>query len=411
MSERNHASVAAFGRLLCGTVVCAAGLIAVVPHETSLMWQSSVVLTEWGHWLGLLSVLLLLRWRRSWLHGTAATLTIVGIVMLCTPLVRAYLAAAALPTALHEAFGVPATISVTDAPPRPQPLVLSDLLFGLSSGDVLIDEHVYDVVDGENLTLDLYRPTFGVERRPVVMVIHSGDWTDGTKREFPQLNRYLAARGYVVAAIDYRLAPQWRFPAPQEDLTSAIQYVKNLETTHNVDPTRIALLGRSVGGQIALLGAYTSTDPAILGVISMYGPAALRWGYDNPSKEGVVDSTAALEDYLGGAPSTHGAQYDAAEPARFVTQDSPPTLMLQGLRDEHVAPFHSDLVSARLIDEGVPHVLVRMPWATHGCDYAFSGPCGQISTFAIEQFLGAVLRAPAPSNLTDGPTPDAVSPR
>ena len=410
MSERNSVGVAAVGRLLCGATVCAAGLIAVVPHETSLMWQSSIILTEWGHWLGLLSMLLLLRWRRSWLHATAATLTAVGIVLLFSSLTRAYLTVASLPTTLTQTFGVPSALSVTDAPPRPQPLVVSDLLFGVSAGDVLVDEHVYDVVDGENLTLDLYRPTSGFGSRPVVVVIHGGGWTNGTKREFPQLSRYLAARGYVVASIDYRLAPQWKFPAPQNDLTSAVRYVKDLATTHAVDPTRIALLGRSSGGQIALLGAYTSTDPAIRGVVSMQGPAAMRWGHANPAKARVFDSTAALEAYLGGPPTTHGAQYDAAEPGRFVTQNSPPTLIFQSLRDEHVAPFHADLVSARLIEEGVPHLVVRMPWATHGCDYVFSGPCGQVSTFAIEQFLGAVLRTPDRQELADAPMANAALP-
>ena len=411
MSQRRNIGIGAVSRLIVAGVVCVAGLIAVIPHETSLMWQMSVILSEWGHWLGLLSLLLLLGWRQSWLHGTAATLTVVGIVMLFTPVARAYLSAATLPAQLQQAFGVPVTISVTAAPPRPQPLVVSDLLFGVSTGDFLVDEHVYGVVEGENLTLDLYRPTVGFERRPVVMVIHGGGWTDGTKREFPQLSEYLAARGYVVASLDYRLAPRWRFPAPQDDLTTAIEYVKNLESTHNVDPTRIALLGRSVGAQIALLGAYTSSDPAIRGVVSMYGPAALRWGYSNPAKEPVIDSTAALEDYLGGGPSTHDEQYDAAEPARAVTAESPPTLLVQGLRDEHVVPFHVDLVSDRLIDEGVPHVVVRMPWATHGCDFVFSGPCGQISTFAIEQFLGAVLRTPAHSETTDAPPTGDASER
>ena len=129
-----------------------------------------------------------------------------------------------------------------------------------------------------------------------------------------------------------------------------------------------------------------------------------------PAKERVIDSTAALEAYLGGPPSTHGDQYDAAEPARFVTQASPPTLILQSLRDEHVAPFHADLVGARLIEAGVAHLVVRMPWATHGCDYVFSGPCGQISTFAIEQFLGAVLRATDRPDLTDAPAANGVSP-
>ena len=405
MPPKNGVGLAAIGRLAAGTIVCGAGLFTVVPPETTLMWEASVILTEWGHWLGLLSVLLLLRWYRSWLHGAAAMLTAVGVVLLLTPLARAYATAGTLTADLHTAFGVPSTISTTDAPPRPQPLVVADLMLGVSAGDVIVDEHVYNVVNGERLTLDLYRPEFGVESRPVVMVIHGGGWTNGTKREFPSLSRYLAARGYVVASIDYRLAPEWRFPAPQDDLVAAIQYVKDLETTHGVDPTRIALLGRSAGGQIAMMGAYASTDRSIRGVISLYGPAALRWGYHNPATERIVDSSGALEDYLGGPPDTHGPQYDAAEPARSVTSASPPTLFIHGLRDEHVSPFHAEIVSARLLDEGVPHVVLRLPWATHGCDYVFSGPCGQLTTFAVEQFLGAVLRGPGPGAEGEGPIP------
>ena len=406
MSTRNE-TVAGWARLVVGLAVCGAGLVAVIPHQTAAMWQASIIITAWGHWIGLLSLLLLFGWRRSWVHATAATVSAVGIVLLWTPLVRASLMATTLPSALHEAFGEPVTTSSTDEPPRPEPLVLADLFFGVSAGDVLVDEHVYDVVDGENLTLDLYRPRYTSDPRPVVMVIHGGGWTDGGKREFVTLSRYLASRGYVVANVAYRLAPQWIFPAPQEDVQSAIRYIKDLETTHGVDPTRFALLGRSVGGQIALLAAYTSADPAIRGVVSMYGPTALRWGYENPARAGVIDSSGVLEAYLGGPPTTHGEQYDAAEPGRFVSDMTQPTLFVQGLRDEHVSPFHAEFVSSRLIAAGVPNLVVRMPWAVHGCDYVFSGPCGQISTYAVEQFLGAVLHGP-PTGAVD--PPDEASP-
>ena len=408
MAQFNRIGFAAVGRLIYGITVSLAGLIVVVPHENTVMWQLSLLLSGWGHWIGLLSSLLLFRWRRSWVHATSATLTAAGIAMLFSPLTSAYHATSALSGTLDETFGVPVSTSSTNAPTRARPIVLSDLFFGVPTGEVLVDEHVYAVSGGEKLTLDLYRPMVGLEPRPVVIVIHGGGWIAGTKREFPKLNRYLAARGYIVASIDYRLAPLWTFPAPQEDLSAAIEYVKTLETTHNVDPDRFALIGRSAGGQIALLGGYLSVDPAIRGVISLYGPTAMRWGYHYPAKKHVVDSTARLIDYLGGPPTTHGAQYNAAEPARFVTQQSPPTLFIQGLRDEHVVPFHVDHVSARLIDHGVPHVIIRMPWATHGCDYVFSGPCGQITTFAIERFLGAVLRAPSNSETKDSPTTGKV---
>ena len=401
MSPPQGAGLAGIGRLVAGLVVCGLGLVAVIPHQNASMWRLGIILTEWGHWLGLLGLLLLIRWRRTWLHATAATLTAVGIALLFTPLTRAGLMVSALPAALHETFGQPTTTSSTGEPPRPAPLVLTDLLFGISAVDVLVDEHVYDVVDGENLTLDLYRSEQTIDPRPVVVVVHGGGWTDGDKREFSALSRYLAARGYVVANVGYRLAPRWTFPAPQDDLLAAIGYLKDLETTHGVDPTRFALLGRSVGGQIALLSAYTSSDPAIRGVVSMYGPAALRWGHANPARIGVIDSSGVLETYLGGPPDTHGDRYDAAEPGRFVSEATPPTLFLQGLRDEHVSPFHAEFVSSRLLEAGVPNLVVRMPWATHGCDYVFSGPCGQVSTYAIEQFLGTVLHGLPPSEATD----------
>ena len=392
LKHTSRVGVGALGRMITATAVAAGGLIAVLEQPTSLIWQASVLLSEWGHWLALLALLLLPGWRRSWADATGAMVASVGIVLLLTPLARAYRLSETLPADLDRAFGPAAAPSLLLPPRRPAPLVLTDLIRGVQTSDVLVDEHVYDVVDGENLTLDLYRPAFAEGSLPVVVVVHGGGWTDGDKRELPDLNEYLASRGYVVASIEYRLAPRWPFPAAQEDVSAAIDYVKDLAHTHSLDPERIALIGRSAGGQVALLASYTSNDPAIKGVVSFYGPTALRWGYDNPAKIGVVDSSGILELYLGGPPDSHGAQYDAAEPRRFVSGSTPPTLFIQGLRDEHVSPFHAEFVSDRLIEAGVPHHVVRMPWATHGCDYVFSGPCGQISTYAVERFLGAILR-------------------
>lgn len=391
MTQSYQVNSGSIARVISGIVVAVAGLIAVGPQPTSLIWKTSVLLSEWGHWLALPAVLLLPGWRRSWVDATGSVLSCLGIILLLSPLVRAYPLNHTLPTDLAQAFGPAVSHSPTTQQVRPAPLVATDLFFGISSTDIVVDEHIYAVVEGETLALDLYRPSFAEGMLPVVIVIHGGGWTGGDKRDIPELSEYLASRGYIVANIGYRLAPKWGFPSAQHDVAAAIEYIKNLEYTHSVDPTRIALLGRSAGGQIALLAAYRANDPAIRGVVSFYGPFALRWGYDNPAKPGVVDSSGILEMYLGGAPDTHSATYDAAEPSRFVTSSTPPTLFIQGLRDEHVSPFHAEFVSTRLLDAGVKHFVVRMPWATHSCDYIFTGPCGQISTFAVERFLGSIL--------------------
>ncbi len=57
-----------------------------------------------------------------------------------------------------------------------------------------------------------------------------------------------------------------------------------------------------------------------------------------------------------------------------------------------VFPIQSERLREQLAEAGVSHLLLRLPWGTHGCDVKFSGPCGQISTYAIERFLAAVVR-------------------
>ena len=386
-------------RLAAGLGVAAAGLVAVLPHPTAGLWMASIVLSEGGYWLALLASPLLIdlrAWRGregrpSLARVTASAAALAGIVLLLSPVAQAYLVGRTLPDLLEARFGTPIPAALAE-PPRPAPVSLSALLAGVGAGEVVVDEHVYAVREEGDLRLDLYRPARAEGALPVVVMIHGGGWSTGDKRDFSPLNDYLASRGYVVAAISYRLLPAARFPAAQEDVAEAIRYLGGLAETHNLDPGRIALVGRSAGGQIALLAGYAARDPAIRGIVSFYGPAALRWGYANPAKPGVIDSSGVLDDYLGGPPATHGAQYDAAEPARFVSASTPPTLFIQGLHDEHVSPFHAEFVSARLLEAGVPHALVRLPWATHACDYLFRGPCGQVSTFAVEWFLGAVLR-------------------
>jgi acetyl esterase/lipase len=65
-------------------------------------------------------------------------------------------------------------------------------------------------------------------------------------------------------------------------------------------------------------------------------------------------------------------------------------LIIHGDIDPIVSVVQSRRLSAALARNDVPHLMIDMPWATHGCDYFFTGPCGQISTFAIERFLAAV---------------------
>jgi len=265
-----------------------------------------------------------------------------------------------------------------------------DLFLGVKIPAVKMQTLVYNVVDGKPLDMDVYSPSKADTPLPVIVMIHGGSWSSGDKRDLASINRYLAARGYCVASINYRLAPPDPYPAAKEDALAAIRYLKDHARELNLDPAHFVLMGRSAGGQIALAAAYTGADPSVRGVISLYAPNDLVLGYAMPSNPWILNSRKVLEDYLGGPPSAHPGAYEAASPLNFVNARTPPTLMIHGYRDEFVSPIHDERLEARLAEFKRPHLFLRLPWALHGCDANLSGPSGQLSLYAMERFLAFV---------------------
>ncbi len=166
------------------------------------------------------------------------------------------------------------------------------MITGINSKQISYKTFTYDAANG--LTLDFYpAPTQG--KKPCVIVVHGGSWAGGDSRQLPELNSELAKASYHVASINYRLAPQYKFPAPIEDLKVALNYLQSQASILLIDTNNFVLLGRSAGGQIVLSAAYMLNDPAIKGVISLYGPADMVWGYANPTNPLVLNSRKVME--------------------------------------------------------------------------------------------------------------------
>jgi acetyl esterase/lipase len=384
---------AAWLRLLSGGLFFALSLLALFEAPTTFLWELAILVTEWGHVLAFLSLLLFLPgWRDSRQNQIAAVLGLIAAVVALTPLLRAMPVAKNLPAQLKSTFGENQPLSFVDASSRPRPLVARDLLTGVDSPKVPYQSLVYAKVDEQILRLDLYQSSRAPQPSPCVIVIHGGSWRSGDSQQLASLNPYLAARGYVVAAINYRLTPRWRFPAARDDVIAALNFLKAHADSLGIDPQKFVLLGRSAGGELALLVAYTQHDPAIRGVVSFYGPTDMYWSWEHPGNPLVIDTHDILKAYLGGSPEEFSANYDAASPIRFVDSSTPPTLLIHGGRDELVSPRQSERLAERLAEVGVPHFVLRLPWATHAGDFNFSGPMGQISTYAVERFLSAMTR-------------------
>jgi acetyl esterase/lipase len=226
--------------------------------------------------------------------------------------------------------------------------------------------------------------------RPCVVVVHGGSWKSGDNKQLPELNAYLANAGYHVAAINYRLAPKYRSPLPIEDVKNALSFLKSNSRELQIDPTKFVLLGRSAGAQIALVAAYTLNEPGLKGVVDFYGPADMVWGYSLPANPLVLDSRKVMEDYLGGTYSEVPKNYLSSSPVNYVTKSSVPTLIIHGENDVLVAYEHSIRLQKALNQHGIRNYFLSLPWATHGFDYSLNGLGGQLSTYAVEQFLADI---------------------
>lgn len=120
----------------------------------------------------------------------------------------------------------------------------------------------YCTHDSVALAGDLYLPK-GAGPFPVLVGVHGGGWVQGVRGQFQHWGRYLAARGYALFAISYRLAKpgQKTYPHAVQDVLAAIQFVRANAKEFNLAPDRVGVFGHSAGGNIGALAALAGRNP------------------------------------------------------------------------------------------------------------------------------------------------------
>ncbi len=98
--------------------------------------------------------------------------------------------------------------------------------------------------------LDVYEPVGRAGARPVVMYVHGGAFRAMSKDTHWLMGLIFARRGYLVFNVDYRLAPEFRFPAALEDLSRALAFVRREAPRFGGDPDRLVLAGESAGANL-----------------------------------------------------------------------------------------------------------------------------------------------------------------
>lgn len=276
--------------------------------------------------------------------------------------------------------------------PRSSPFALIDLVRGLPEGAIAPERQTVVTPDGAALALDIYQPPSVQGPHPAIVTIYGGAWQRGSPAAAARFSSYMAAQGYTVVAIDYRHAPEHRFPTQIEDVQAALTWISDRAATYSIDPDRMALVGWSAGAHLAMLAAYEPGALPMRAVVSYYGPVNLAAGYYDPPVPDPIDTTAVLESFLGGNPEQLPELYQQASPIFAVRPGLPPTLLIYGQRDHVVQLSYGQQMYEQLTSSGNPAALIAIPWAEHAFDAVFRGPGNQIALYYTERFLAWALR-------------------
>jgi len=254
----------------------------------------------------------------------------------------------------------------------------------------------YGRAGGVRLLLDASAPD-GAGPHPVAVIVHGGGWGSGDKRQdTAPVTGPLTRANFAWFSINYRLAPEHRWPACFEDVQTAIRWVKAHAADYRGDPGRIALLGYSAGGQLACLAAVRAgEDTRVQAVVGLAPPTDLL--ADTQRRGGL---SRALQDLLG-RPQRVDAEARAIlrdlSPMAHVGPGLPPFLLIHGTEDQSVPYSQSVTFRRRLEEVGVRCDLVTVAGAPHAIR-----EWGESDASYQDQMIAWLRRTLEPPNLNGG---------
>lgn len=233
--------------------------------------------------------------------------------------------------------------------------MLPALLTACSAVDLLnatVPEDTYRLTRGlpygphARQQLDVYQPPGDIKGAPMVVFFYGGTWSSGNRADYRFVGEALASEGIVTVVADYRLSPEFRYPAFVEDSARAVRWALEKAPVYGADPGRVFVMGHSAGAynaaMVALdprwLRAEGSTPSRLAGWIGLAGP------YDFLP---IGDRQTRVAFNWPDTPTD-------SQPMAHVSAQSPPALLLAPTQDSLVNTQRSTVTLAqRLKSAGV----------------------------------------------------------
>jgi acetyl esterase/lipase len=241
-------------------------------------------------------------------------------------------------------------------------LLLALAVLGAASAELHTDIE-YGQAGTVRLLLDASVPK-GSGPFPVAIIVHGGGWGSGDKqRDVAVLFEPLTQAHFAWFSINYRLAPEHRYPASIEDVDQAIRWVSAHAAQFKGDPRRIAVMGYSAGGHLACLAAMRARrERNVAAVVGLAAPTDLV--ADAERRNGLSNALKNLLDRQTLDDEVRAILGDIS-PINHVRSGLPPFLLIHGTADKSVPYSQSQNLQARLRAAGVPCELMAIENAPH----------------------------------------------
>ena len=183
--------------------------------------------------------------------------------------------------------------------------------------------------------LDVYRPKALSGKLPVIVSFHGGGWVYGDKKVYQFYCMELAKHGFAVVNYSYRLAPEYRFPAPFEDTNMVFEWVMKNAEQYGFDLDNLFAVGDSAGAMGIALYACICTDKEYAKMYSFNVPEGLKFrglalncGIYQTKDAGIIKS---MKDFL--EKKDYPAILDKFSVVDLVNKDFPPCYIMTSNED------------------------------------------------------------------------------
>lgn len=229
----------------------------------------------------------------------------------------------------------------------------------------LISDVTYATKSDLDLNADIYSPE-GNQKYPGVILVHGGGWRSRSKDDMDLIAKSLSEHGFVVMNINYRLAPDFKHPAPAEDLKAAHRFLLENAGQYKLQKNApIGLWGYSSGGHTIsyyLTAMKDELQGDVGAVVSGGAPYFLTWYPKSPY----------LKDYLGGFRTEKLKEHFEASIDQHLHPQLPPYFLYHAHEDELVEPVQSTAFQALLEKEGIESELYLINFWGHTMAFVFS---------------------------------------